>query len=86
MENKIKHKILYPLSRTLVQVRRLIERLFAWLHSGPVIIDVRPIHRDIHLNSSAAISIWLAMLDRPLSDVTLSPMHAGVGTSLDEEE
>ena len=63
MENKIKHKILYPLSHTLVQVRRLIERLFVWLHNGPVVTYVRPIHRDIHLNSAEAISRWLAMID-----------------------
>ena len=63
------------------------KRLITWLFDRPdVAVVVRPIHRDIQLNSSAAISIWLAMLDRPSSSVTLSPMHEGGGTSLDELE
>ena len=57
-ENKIKHKI-------LCLFRRLLNHLAAWLHNGPVVINARPIHQDIHLNSAEAIGHWLAAIDQP---------------------
>ncbi len=47
----------------------VVKRLVAWLHNRPdsVVYD-RPFKRDIHLNSSTAIRIYLAMTDRSLTN------------------
>ena len=68
-------------------ITHTIKRLITWLFDRPdVAVVVRPTHRDIQLNSSAAISIYLDSIDRPThSDVTRTHEDGG-GTSLDELE
>ncbi len=60
MKNKIKRKIIN-------MTTSVVKWLFAWLYDkSDVVVNARPIHRDIHLNSPEAITVWLAMVDRPL--------------------
>lgn len=72
MKNKIKEKIIHKAKRltNAWSVNGYTAKgLFTWLFARPgVIVNTRPTHRDIHLNSSKAISIWLAMTDRPIND------------------
>ena len=61
--------ILHTISRSVNTTATVVMRLFAGLcrlfDDGRVVVNVRPHKCDIHLNSSAAIRIYLAMLDRP---------------------
>jgi len=55
------------LSTIIIRFKSIAKRLFIRLVADPaVVVCDRPIHRDIRLNSSAAIRIWLATTDRPL--------------------
>jgi len=70
MENKIKTKIIH-------KIKRLLSRL---INRPSIVVNARPIHRDIYLNSSAAIRIYLAMTDRPLHRYIHGDMAASITT------
>ena len=58
-ENKINLKIITS------AVKRAAQRLLVWLFNGPTaVVDACPIHRDIHLHSAEAITVWLSDIDR----------------------
>ena len=100
MQTKNKKNFIRTITHTITHTAK---RLVAWLHNRPdAVVNARPIHRDIHLNSSKAISIYLAMMDRPCkpcaipsyiieshdtySDIIARIDETGGGTSLNELE
>lgn len=57
------------LSNLIHQIKRLTAGVIRYLfNKGNTAAYDRPTHRGIHLNSSAAIRIWLSMVDRPIDD------------------
>jgi len=94
MQMKNKKNFIHTITHTITHTaKRLTVCVVRWLfNQADVVVCARPIRRDIHLNSTAAISIWLAMLDhpcnpfvRPHSDVTRTQTDGG-GASGEESE
>lgn len=79
-------------SKIKQQIFNALKWLRTWLDNGPVVVYDRPHIRDIHLNSSKAIRIYLAMIDKPLhkpSDIhsDIKPTNEeGGGTTSEELE
>jgi len=45
---------------------KIVQQIIQWLFARPaIVVDVRPTHRDIYLNSAESIGVWLAMIDQP---------------------
>ena len=61
MKNKIKGKIIQTTKRLTVGIVRRL------LNMATTVVKNNRAKRPIHLHSSAAIRIWLAMVDRPLA-------------------
>ena len=59
MKNKIKGKIIQTTKRLTVGIVRRL------LNMATTVVKNNRAKRPIHLHSSAAIRIWLAMVDRP---------------------
>jgi hypothetical protein len=58
MKNKIKHKIINTAATVVKWLR-------TWLTQPDTVRWARPFRRDVRLNSSKAITTWLAMIDQP---------------------
>ena len=63
MKNKKNYKIIHTVKHLILNV---VSRLF---NSHDAVVYVRPTYRDIHLNSTLAISIWLVLVDRPIVSI-----------------